>query len=75
MADTANLRDVFMGISKSFVFGLIIVWVACDKGYYLHLDKRGIFGSEGVSKITTEAVVISAMAVLFSDYLLSAFIL
>ena len=75
MIDTVNLRDLFMGFSKSLVFGLLIVWVACDKGYHLHLDRRGIFGSEGVSRITTEAVVISAMAVLFSDYLLSALIL
>lgn len=75
MMDTVNLRDLFMGFSKSIVFGLLIVWIACDKGYHLHLDKRGIFGSEGVSRITTEAVVISAMTVLFSDYLLSALIL
>ena len=64
-----------MGFSKSFVFGLLIVWIACDKGFHLHIDRRGIYGSEGVSRITTEAVVLSSIAILFSDYLISALIL
>ena len=75
MQDTVLIRDLFMGFSKSVVFGLLIVWIACDKGFNLHLDKRGIYGSEGVSRITTEAVVLSSIAILFSDYLLSALIL
>lgn len=75
MQDTVLIRDLFMGFSKSVVFGLLIVWIACDKGFHLHLDKRGIYGSEGVSRITTEAVVASSIAILFSDYLLSALIL
>ena len=75
MSDTVLNRDLFMGFSKSLVFGLLIVWIACDKGFNLHLDKYGAYGSEGVSRITTEAVVLSSMAVLFSDYLLSALIL
>ncbi len=75
MNDTELIRDLFMGFSKSVVFGLLIVWIACDKGFHLHLDSRGMYGSEGVSRITTEAVVLSAIAVLFSDYLLSALIL
>ena len=44
MSDTVLNRDLFMGFSKSFVFGLLIVWIACDKGYNLHLDKRGAYG-------------------------------
>ena len=75
MQDTVLIRDLFMGFSKSCVFGLLIVWIACDKGFNLHLDRRGIYGSEGVSRITTEAVVLSSIAILFSDYLLSALIL
>ncbi|MEQ8937991.1 MAG: ABC transporter permease, partial [Gammaproteobacteria bacterium] len=75
MNDTVLIRDLFMGFVKSVVFGLLIVWIACDKGFHLHLDRRGMYGSEGVSRITTEAVVLSAIAVLFSDYLLSALIL
>lgn len=75
MSDTILNRDILMSFSKSIIFGLLIVWIACDKGFNLHLDKRGAYGSEGVSRITTEAVVISSMAILFSDYLLSALIL
>ncbi len=75
MSDTILNRDILMCFSKSIVFGLLIAWVACDKGFNLHLDKRGAYGSEGVSRITTEAVVISSMAILFSDYLLSALML
>lgn len=75
MADTILNRDTFMCLIKSIVFGLLIVWIACDKGFNLHLDKRGAYGSEGVSRITTESVVLSSMAILFSDYLISALIL
>jgi phospholipid/cholesterol/gamma-HCH transport system permease protein len=75
MADTILNRDTFMCFTKSLVFGLLIVWIACDKGYNLHLDKRGVYGSEGVSRITTESVVLSSMAILFSDYLISSLIL
>tara|TARA_B100000029_G_scaffold439495_1_gene456084 strand:+ start:88 stop:876 length:789 start_codon:yes stop_codon:yes gene_type:complete len=75
MNDTVLNRDLMMGLSKSIVFGLLIVWITCEKGFNLHLDKIGAFGSEGVSRITTEAVVLSSITILFSDYLLSALIL
>jgi len=75
MNDTVLSRDLLMGFIKSIVFGLLIVWISCEKGFNLHLDKNGAYGSEGVSRITTEAVVIASIAILFSDYLLSALIL
>lgn len=75
MSDTVLNRDLLMGFSKSVVFGLLIVWIACEKGFNMYLDERGIYGSEGVSRITTEAVVLSSITILFSDYLLSALIL
>ena len=75
MNDTVLNRDLLMGFIKSIIFGLLIVWISCEKGFNLHLDKRGIYGSEGVSRITTEAVVTSSISILFSDYLLSALIL
>jgi phospholipid/cholesterol/gamma-HCH transport system permease protein len=75
MSDTILNRDILMCFSKSIVFGLLIVWIACDMGFNLHLDKHGAYGSEGVSRITTESVVLSSMAILFSDYLISALIL
>ena len=75
MNDTVLNRDLCMGLIKSIVFGFLIVWISCEKGFNLHLDKSGTYGSEGVSRITTEAVVLSSIAILFSDYLLSALIL
>jgi len=67
--------DVEMGLVKSFVFGLIIVWVATSKGFFLHLDRSGAFGAEGVSRVTTQAVVLSSVAILGSNYLISAILL
>ena len=75
MNDTVLNRDLLMGFIKSIIFGLLIVWISCEKGFNLHLDKNGAYGSEGVSRVTTEAVVIASIAILFSDYLLSALIL
>ena len=75
MNDAVLNRDLCMGLTKSIVFGLLIVWISCERGFNLHLDKSGAYGSEGVSRITTEAVVISSITILFSDYLLSALIL
>ena len=75
MNDTVLNRDLLMGFIKSIIFGLLIVWISCEKGFNLHLDKNRAYGSEGVSRITTEAVVIASIAILFSDYLLSALIL
>jgi phospholipid/cholesterol/gamma-HCH transport system permease protein len=75
MYDDVLTRDILMGSIKSIVFGLIMIWIATAKGYYLHLDKMGSQGSEGVSRVTTDAVVLSSILVLFSDYIISAIIL
>jgi len=75
MNDTVLSRDLLMGFTKSIVFGLLIVWISCEKGFNLHLHKNGAYGSEGVSRVTTEAVVIASITILFSDYLLSALML
>jgi len=75
MYDAVNWRDIIMGASNSVTFGLLMIWIATVKGFYLHLDPSGAHGSEGVSKVTTDAVVFSSIAVLFADYILSAIIL
>jgi len=75
MYETVLWRDITMGITKSFVFGLLIMWIATVKGFYLHMEKYGSYGSEGVSRVTTDAVVISSIAVLCFDFLVSAIIL
>ncbi len=75
MYESVVWDDVEMGIIKSFVFGLIIVWISAAKGYFLHLDRSGAYGAEGVSRITTNAVVLSSVAILGGDYLISAILL
>ena len=63
-----RLQDLFHGLIKSVVFALIIVITACNKG----LKCAG--GAEGVGRATTNAVVISMVLILVSDYFLSAFL-
>lgn len=75
MYDAVLWRDIIMGTAKAFTFGLIMIWVATVKGFYLHLDKSGAHGSEGVSKVTTDTVVLSSIAMLFADYIVSSIIL
>lgn len=67
-------QDIYMGIIKSLTFAMLIIWVSAAKGFYLHLDRSG-FGAEGVSRATTHAVVISSVAILVFDYLITAILL
>jgi phospholipid/cholesterol/gamma-HCH transport system permease protein len=67
--------DVEMGLIKSLVFGFLLVWIAAAKGYHLHLERSGGFGAEGVSRTTTDAVVLSSVSVLVWDYLITSFMM
>src|SRR6201984_1103984 len=60
-----RMRDLIMGVSKSFVFGILIVFISCHKGL---TTKEG---AVGVGRATTEAVVISSLAVLVSNFFLT----
>lgn len=75
MYDSVVIDDLVMGASKAVVFGVLMIWIAMVKGFYLHLEPHGAYGSEGVSRATTDAVVLSSIAVLFADYIVSAIIL
>ena len=75
MYDSVLWRDIGMGAAKSVAFGVLMIWVATAKGFYLHLHSSGALGAEGVSRTTTDAVVLASIAVLFADYILSALIL
>lgn len=61
--------DIWKGLIKAAVFGLILSVVGCTKGLYA----RG--GAEGVGKATTQAVVVSSVAILISDYFLTAWLM
>lgn len=68
-------NDVAMGLVKSLAFGLVIVWVCAAKGYWLHKQRTGVFGAEGVSRVTTNAVVFSSITILFVDYIVGSIML
>ncbi|MBW2049175.1 MAG: ABC transporter permease [Deltaproteobacteria bacterium] len=70
MANYVEIRDVMEGVYKSFTFGIIIVWVCCFKGYYAGIFTG--FGSEGVSRATTQAVVLTSVLVLVWDYFMTS---
>ena len=62
-------KDVYSGIVKSFSFGIIIAWIGCYKGYYAG------HGAEGVSRATTESVVLTSVLILVWDYFLTSILL
>ncbi|OQY16282.1 MAG: ABC transporter permease [Desulfobacteraceae bacterium 4572_35.1] len=68
-------HDIEMGLIKSVVFGLLLVWICAAKGFFLHLERDGGFGAEGVSRVTTSAVVLASVSILVCDYLISAVLL
>lgn len=57
------MADVLAGMAKSFVFGMIIGIVACQKGFSV----RG--GAMGVGTATTSSVVTAVSAVIVADSL------
>ncbi len=75
MTDAVVWSDVQLGLVKSLIFGLLITLICCAKGFYMHLDNKGAFGAEGVSQVTTDAVVISSIAILFSDFIIGSLML
>src|ERR1700736_5844686 len=60
-----HTRDIVMGLSKAFCFGILIVFISCHKG----LTARE--GAVGVGRATTEAVVNGSLAVLICNFFLT----
>ncbi|MBI5074924.1 MAG: ABC transporter permease [Nitrospirae bacterium] len=69
MEDYVEMKDVLLGFYKSVSFGLIVSWISCYKGF------NSGFGAAGVSKATTEAVVLSSILILIWDYSLGSFLI
>jgi len=63
--DSFKMSDLFAGLVKAWVFGAIIGLVGCREGFYAG------GGARGVGTATTQAVVISAVMVLISDYIIA----
>lgn len=59
-------HDVVNGFIKSFIFGIVVTWIAVFEGY----DAAPT--SAGVSEATTRSVVHSALAILALDFVLTS---
>jgi len=64
MKHWVEMQDIIIGVYKAVTFGVLVLWVSCYKGFHTG------YGAEGVSKATTEAVVLSSVLILISDYFL-----
>jgi phospholipid/cholesterol/gamma-HCH transport system permease protein len=58
--------DIYSGLLKACVFGVIIATVSCYQGFYT----QG--GAEGVGRATTKAVVLSCLFILIFNYIITA---
>ena len=58
-------RDLKMALTKGFVFGIVIVFIACHQG----LNTKN--GAVGVGRAPTEAVVLGSLSILILNFFLS----
>ena len=65
MEKFATERDLYMALIKGFVFGMLIVFIACREGL------KTKEGAVGVGRATTEAVVKGSLAILIVNFFLS----
>ena len=72
MRTSVTNHDIQLGVIKSFVFALLVVWICTGRGYFVQEIRGAGFGAESVSRVTTQAVVFSSISVLIFDYLLTA---
>lgn len=61
-----EFNDIYSGLLKACVFGIIIATISCYQGFYT----QG--GAEGVGRATTKAVVISCLLILVFNYIITA---
>lgn len=66
MTTYVDMADIRAGLYKSVSFGAIIAWICTYKGYTTS------FGAEGVSKATTEAVVLASVMILVWDFFMTS---
>ena len=66
--DFLELNDLYSGIIKAGIFGMILATISCYQGF----SAQG--GAEGVGRATTKAVVISSLTILISNYFITIFL-
>lgn len=66
VASIPGLKDLYTGIFKGFIFGIIVSTVACSHGL------RATNGALGVGRATRQSVVTSFLLVIFFGYVITA---
>lgn len=66
MEASVSFQDISSGFWKSVSFGFLLTLVACYKGYFAS------HGAEGVSKATTQSVVMASVLILVWDYFMTS---
>jgi phospholipid/cholesterol/gamma-HCH transport system permease protein len=61
-----GLKDLYIGLLKGYVFGLLIATISCSQGL------RTTHGAIGVGRTTRKAVVTSFLMVIFFGYVITA---
>ncbi|MBX7218356.1 MAG: ABC transporter permease [Blastocatellia bacterium] len=67
--EALNYNDIFGGLLKPTVFGLIVAIVGCRSGL------RTTGGTVGVGRSTTQSVVVSILLILISDFFLTKLVI
>jgi len=67
--DFVDASEILEGLYKSLSFGVLIAWISCYKGYFTG------YGAEGVSRATTQAVVLSSVMILIWDYFMTSILI
>ena len=70
IADSILIADLTHCLKKSLSFGFLISWICCYKGFFAGCGSG--FGAHGVSKATTDAVVLSSIVILICDYFITS---
>jgi phospholipid/cholesterol/gamma-HCH transport system permease protein len=65
LRDVVEVKDVFNGIVKSFVFALVVGVVSCHQGL------KTLGGPRGIGRSVTKAVVNSIVLIVILDYILT----
>ncbi|MCP4020728.1 MAG: ABC transporter permease [Desulfobacteraceae bacterium] len=69
MISAVTFSDIYGGILKSLSFGVLIAWISCFMGFFAQPT------TEGVSKATTQSVVLTSLSILVVDYILTSLLL
>ncbi len=61
----ASVKDLYVGLLKAFVFGVVIATVACHQGFMT------TEGAVGVGRATRRSVIVSFLVILVLGYMIT----